>query len=153
MAAELEKNPGLFILRAFTKTYAMAGLRLGYCLTADRELLEEIASGASYRPRAELIAPLDCLLWDRRLVEALFDFSYTWEIYTPRDERRFGYYVLPLLTGERFSGRVEAVAHRQSGVLEVRGVWWEGRPQRAALEKCLRRFARFNGCTQIQGPA
>ncbi|MDR0928202.1 MAG: winged helix DNA-binding domain-containing protein [Oscillospiraceae bacterium] len=114
-------------------------------------LLEEAASGTTYAPRAELIAALDCLLWDRKLIRQLFDFSYSWEIYTPKEARRYGYYVLPLLIGERFAGRVEALPDAKAGVLRVKGIWWEGRPAPAALAKCMQRFANFHGCEAVEG--
>ena len=49
-----------------------------------------------------MIAPLDNLLWDLKLIETLFDFRYTWEVYKPADKRDYGYYVLPVLYGDRF---------------------------------------------------
>ncbi|GHU82498.1 hypothetical protein FACS1894196_0910 [Clostridia bacterium] len=122
-----------------------------YARVEDTPLLAEIASGAEYAPRMELLAPLDCLLWDRRLIEALFGFSYTWEIYTPEAKRRYGYYVLPLLFGEALVGRVEAVADRKARVLRVKGIWWEDRAHKAELRRCLKRFAAFNGCGAVEG--
>ena len=124
-------------------------------LYAKREsgwLLDEILSDAAYAPRMELIAPLDCLIWDRKLIEKLFDFSYTWEIYTPIEKRKYGYYVLPILYGEAFVGRVEAVCDRKNKALQVKGVWWESKAYRGELRKCLRRFAKFNGCDTVQMP-
>lgn len=122
-----------------------------YTAASCLPLLTEALSGADYAPRMELIAPLDNLIWDRKLIARLFDFSYTWEIYTPQAKRRYGYYVLPLLSGDRFAGRVEAVCDRKASVMRVKNVWWEKRPQTVALRKCLRRFARFNGCLSIEG--
>ncbi len=122
-----------------------------YARASEAALLDEIASGAAYAPRTELIAPLDCLLWDRRLIRALFGFAYTWEIYTPEAKRQYGYYVLPLLCGEDFAGRVEAVADRREKMLRVKGVWWEEKPRKAELKKCLKRFAAFHGCGAVEG--
>ena len=88
-------------------------------------------AGAIARPAApaeksaRLLAPLDCLLWDRRLIGELFHFFYKWEIYTPEAQRRYGYYVLPVLWGDRFAGRVEPVRDRREGVLRVRAFWPE----------------------------
>lgn len=65
------------------------------------------------------------MLWDRKLIEALFDFHYRWEIYTPPEKRIYGSYVLPILHGERFVGRIEAVCDRRSKVLRVKNLWWE----------------------------
>jgi len=127
-----------------------------YCLASDGPLMEAVLKNGALKPRMELIAPLDCLMWDRKLVRALFGFSYTWEIYIPPHRRKFGAYVLPLLYGDTFVSRVEAVCERKAGVLSVKNVWFEDGVNRtkklqSALGGCLKRFARFNGCGEIAG--
>lgn len=71
------------------------------------------------------IAPLDNLIWDRQLVKDLFGFDYTWEVYTPLSKRKYGYYVLPILYGNRFVGRIEFEQHRNSDPLAIKNVWYE----------------------------
>ena len=69
------------------------------------------------------LAPLDPLLWDRRLLRQLWGFDYLWEVYTPQAKRRWGYYVLPILWGDRLVGRIEPRFDRETGALEVLGAW------------------------------
>ena len=115
-----------------------------YRLRQDEPLLREAMKEPDLPPRCELIAPLDNLIWDRRLLLALFDFDYTWEIYTPEAKRKYGYYVLPLLYGERFIGRVESVYDKKTQRLTVKNIWYEQRvkPDRAIRRRygCLARF-------------
>ena len=118
--------------------------------------LLETAKSLPELPDQELrvLAPLDPLLWDRKLVEHLFGFDYVWEIYKPEAQRRWGYYVCPLLRGERLVGRIEA--RRAGKTLQLLGLWWEDRAtagDKAELEGCLERLARANGCTEVvRGP-
>lgn len=125
-----------------------------YILTDDRPLLEEASLGTQLKKRCELIAPLDPMLWDRNQIEEVFSFRYRWEIYVPADKRQFGYYVLPTLYGDRFIGRVEAVADRQNRVLTVRHVWFEQNVRRTkamdrAIHGALKRLAHFNDCRAL----
>jgi len=125
-----------------------------YCRAEDAALLDTVSRGESFKPRCEFLAPLDCMLWDRRLIRALFGFHYFWEIYTPPAQRKFGYYTLPILYGENFAGRIEAVSDSKASVLHVKNVWFEdGVRQTKALDRALdmriRRFAKFNGCKTI----
>ena len=71
------------------------------------------------------LAPLDPLAWDRDLMRSLFDFDYVWEVYVPEAKRRWGYYVLPLLWGDRLVGRIEPRIDREADVVRVLGVWWQ----------------------------
>jgi uncharacterized protein YcaQ len=71
------------------------------------------------------LAPLDPLMWDRDLLRSLFGFDYVWEVYVPAAKRRWGYYVLPILWGDRLVGRIEPRFDRRAGVLRVVGLWWE----------------------------
>ena len=124
-------------------------------LSEDEDLLQEILDGqADLKPRMSFIAPLDPLLWDKALILALWDFRYSWEIYTPAAKRKYGYYTLPILYGDRFVGRIEAVPDRREGILQVKGLWWEQGIQQTkvlnfALERALRSFAKFNDCKTI----
>lgn len=129
-----------------------------YMRAEDAPLMEMCLAGAQEDMRVELLAPLDCMLWDRRLIAALFDFEYKWEIYTPAAQRRYGYYVLPLLCGERFIGRAELTCDRGRAALVVRHIWYEegrapGAEEGRALRECIERFARFNDCARIDWQA
>ena len=127
-----------------------------YYRIEDETLMQEILAGrADLKPRMSLIAPLDPLLWDKALILALWNFRYSWEIYTPAAKRKYGYYTLPVLYGDRFVGRIEVVPDRKEGILQVRGLWWEPevRPTKAlnsALERALERFAKFNDCRETE---
>jgi uncharacterized protein YcaQ len=125
-----------------------------YCRSEDLPIIETVLQDGKFKPRCELIAPLDCMMWDRKLIRALFGFDYTWEIYTPSDKRKYGYYVLPLLYGESFAGRVEAVVEKRTCTLTVRNIWYEDNAKLTkkladAVGKCLGRFAKFNGCGTV----
>ncbi len=97
-----------------------------YCRAEDEALLAEaVGAGPSAARRARVLGPLDNLLWDRRLIRALFDYAYTWEIYTPAEKLQYGHYVLPVLYGERFAGRVQPVADRKRGALVCKRFWPE----------------------------
>ena len=115
----------------------------------DLPLVEEALSAKRFAPRCEAIAPLDPLMWDRKLIKRIFGFEYSWEIYTPAEKRRYGYYVLPVVYGENFAGRIEAIPEK--GVLILKHFWPEDgfRQTEAfqrALEDCVSRLAAFNGC-------
>lgn len=97
-----------------------------YAHADDEPLLRAACeSGPAAASRARVLAPLDNLLWDRKLIRALFGFAYTWEIYTPAEKLRYGHYVLPVLYGERFAGRVQPVADRKRGALVCKRFWPE----------------------------
>ena len=108
------------------------------------------------RPSVRFLAPLDNLLWDRAMVEALFGFRYRWEVYTPVEKRQYGYYVLPVLYGSRIVARFEPEPVSKKGALEIKAWWWEEsvRPSGAmlsAIEAALKRFARFQGVESAPG--
>ncbi|WP_313344207.1 DNA glycosylase AlkZ-like family protein [Sedimentibacter sp.] len=125
-----------------------------FCRAEDLPLIELILREDTFKPRCELIAPLDCMMWDRNLIRTLFGFDYTWEIYTPAHKRKYGFYVLPMLYGNRFIGRVEAVSNIKTHTLTVKNIWYEdGIKQTKKLQEsvnsCLKRFAKFNECDKI----
>ncbi len=127
---------------------------LFYCLKEEEQRLLELQDMPSGKPRTELLAPLDCMLWDRKLIKELFDFDYKWEIYTPETQRKYGYYVLPLLSGERFIGRVEVVASTGQNALLVKNIWLEKgiRPTKkltGELDRCFARFMKFHGLKEV----
>lgn len=107
--------------------------------------LSEVATPAS---RLRIINPFDPIVRDRARLKRLFGFDYRIEIFVPIAKRKWGYYVFPLLEGDRFVGRIEAKADRDQGVLKVTNVWpepgvkWTAR-RCAKLEAELARFARF----------
>jgi uncharacterized protein len=135
----------------------------------DEGLLEEIrleGSGRTWlapagfvgRPREKpdgrvrLLGPLDPLLWDRSLVKAAFGFDYAWEVYRPAHARVFGWYVCPLLHGDRLVGRLDGAVDR--GALRIRAVWAEPGAELdpEALLSCLERHALACGVDRVVWP-
>ena len=127
-----------------------------YLLSPDQPLLEAVlADTLDDHARLEFLAPLDPMLWDRKLIEAIWDYQYSWEIYTPPEKRKYGYYVLPILWGDRFIGRIEAAADRKAGSLFVKNVWYESGVRQTkklahALEGAIARLAKLNKVEKIE---
>ncbi len=95
--------------------------------------------------RVTFLSPFDRLVHDRERTEALFGFRYRLEMYVPKAKREYGYYVLPILRGDRLAGRIEPVLDRRERVLRVDGVWWEPGEEPAPLDEPLADLARFLG--------
>jgi len=76
----------------------------------------------AFRGRAALLSPLDRLVYDRKRMVELFEFDYQLEMYKPAAKRRWGYYALPILYGDRLVGKVDATSRRDAGVLQVEAI-------------------------------
>jgi uncharacterized protein len=104
--------------------------------------------------RLRLLSPFDPVLRDRKRAERLFGFHYRIEIFVPEAQRRYGYYVFPLLEGDRIVGRIDVAADRQAGALRVRALWPEagvrwGSGRQARLEAELQRLLPLSGCGAV----
>jgi len=95
--------------------------------------------------RVTFLSPFDQLVADRERAHALWGFFYRLEMYVPKAKREFGYYVLPILRGDRVVGRIEPVHDRKAGTLRVVGTWWEGKP--VGVDRSLRSLARWLGAS------
>lgn len=118
-------------------------------------LTEATATLADPPGRLRVLSPFDPALRDRNRAERLFGFHYRIEVFVPEALRRYGYYVFPLLEGDRIVGRIDMKAHRDRGVLAVRALWPEpglrfGAGRTARLEAELDRLARFAGCAAVE---
>jgi uncharacterized protein YcaQ len=99
--------------------------------------------------RTTFLSPFDRLIHDRDRAEALWTFRYRLEMYVPKAKREYGYYVLPILRGDRLIGRIDPILDRKSGVLRVNSVHWEPGVKPISLQKPLRSLAAFIGADSI----
>lgn len=127
-----------------------------YVHSDDIAALERLQAGG-WEPRTTLLSPFDNLIADRRRTKDVWDFDFTIEIYVPKDKRRFGYYVLPVLMGDRLVGRIDPAMDRKTGVLTIKGIWAErDAPDDTstghAIATAVEGLAKFLGASDIKYP-
>ncbi len=117
-----------------------------------RWVADAAALEATFRGRTVALSPFDRLIHDRVRTEALWDFVYRLEIYVPKAKRRWGYFVLPVLRGDRLIGRFDPKLDRETGVLAIDAVHAEGASRGgdgAAVRKAIDELARWLGATDL----
>jgi uncharacterized protein YcaQ len=128
-----------------------------FVLAEDVALLD-----APPEPRASVafLPPFDALVWDRALLGSLFGFEYVWELFVPPAKRRWGWYVLPILFGDRLVGRIEPRIDRAAGTVQVLDLWWEDGFDRRrtegfvdAMRDALGAYLRFAAATALEWPS
>ncbi len=125
-----------------------------YAHCADLPTLEQLERDEAWEPRTVLLSPFDNLICDRKRTQALFGFDFTMEIYVPKEKRRWGYYVLPILHGDQLIGKVDPATDRAKGILNVHAVHAEpdapmNRKTGRAIADALGHLARFVGANEI----
>jgi uncharacterized protein len=101
-----------------------------------------------YDNRVRILGPLDPLIWDRGLVREIFDFDYVWEVYKPESQRKWGWYVCPLLYRDSFIGRIDA--RIEGNALVVKKLWLDD--EDAPVKEALERHALACGATKVKMP-
>lgn len=129
--------------------------RVFFMRTADLPTLEAVQDQDPPHPQAAFIAPLDNMIWNRMLIRFVFDFDYTWEVYTPAAKRKYAHYVLPVLYGDRFVARFEPAFDKKMREFTIANWWWEEGVQpddamQAALSCCLDEFVRYLDASQVR---
>jgi len=107
-------------------------------------------------PSVAFVPPFDPIVWDRGLLASLFEFEYVWELFLPPAKRRWGWYVLPIVFGDRFVGRIEPRIDRIEARVQMLNVWWEDgfSPRRVdgfvdAMRGALRSYLGFAGAARL----
>jgi uncharacterized protein YcaQ len=116
-------------------------------------MLDQLKKKA-WEPRTTLLSPFDNLICNRKRTQLLFDFSYQSEIYTPKDKRRYGYYVMPILSGDRLTGRIDPALNRAQRTLVINAVHIEPdisitSEMGQAVTHAIQELAHFLGATAI----
>jgi uncharacterized protein YcaQ len=158
--AERTARTNVLVERGLLTPVRAEGLKqLRYVVTEDLPMLSQAAGTTAQdeTPAVSFIAPLDPIMWDRQLLRELWQFDYVWEVYVPEPKRRWGYYVLPILFGERFVGRIEPRLDRAAKTLRILGLWWEQgfdpRRQEAVvpqMREALVAYMRFVGAKRVE---
>ena len=124
-----------------------------YIRTHDLDLL--LNTNPAPTKQVYLINPFDNIIRERALLAKYWQFNYTLEAYTPPAKRKYGYYLMPVLDGHQFIGRLEPKVHRKQQILEIKSIYFE--PEYTATPQSLERlyagihaFAEFHKCDQIQ---
>ncbi|HJW42203.1 MAG TPA: crosslink repair DNA glycosylase YcaQ family protein [Rhizomicrobium sp.] len=151
---ETEKQRG----RLIDVTLEGAGEYRGFQAVARPGIEAEIAALPAPTSRLRVLSPFDPILRDRARVERIFGFDYRIEVFVPGPKRKYGYYVFPLLEGDRFVGRIDMKAERSKDALAIKALWMEARlrlttARRAKLERELARQAKLGGVRDILFPA
>ncbi len=122
-----------------------------YVLEEDLGLLE--GSDESISEEVHFVAPLDNLLWNRRMISEVFDFNYAWEVYKPPEKRIYGYYVMPILHDTHFVGRLDPKLDRRNGEMILNTLLLEDgdidENLMGKLASALQRFLEFHNVSQF----
>ncbi len=124
-----------------------------YIHAEDLPLLEQLEAD-EWKPRTTLLSPFDNLICDRDRTQKLFNFKYSIEIYTPKAKRQYGYYVLPILHGDRLIGRIDPLMDRKQRRLMVNAVYAEPDTPTSsdtvhAVSGAIQELAGFLGAKEI----
>lgn len=119
-----------------------------YIRKEDLPTLEAVGKTKQPASGAAILAPLDNLLWNRKMNGWLFDFEYIWEVYKPKAQRQYGYYVLPVIYGNSFIARFDPAFDKKTRQLTIQNWWWEQGIQpdeqiKAALIDCFQDFLTY----------
>jgi uncharacterized protein YcaQ len=119
---------------------------------------DELSRPPELHSDVRFLSPFDPAIRDRKRTARLFGFDYTIEIFVPEKKRKYGYYVLPIIEGDRFIGRADMKAHRDKSLLEVKGLWLErgvklDKTRKASLNDALSELSRFTGTETIDAAA
>ncbi|MFX0212057.1 MAG: winged helix-turn-helix domain-containing protein [Candidatus Hodarchaeota archaeon] len=124
-----------------------------YIHTSDLETIRSLEQD-KWEPRLTLLSPFDNLICDRKRTEQLFNFKYSFELYVPKDKRKFGTYVLPILDGDRFIGRIDPKYDKEDNQLRVNAVYLE--PElllttrlRTRIKNTIAELAKFLGTPDV----
>ena len=123
-----------------------------YIHAEDVPLLERLIAG-EWQPRTTLLSPFDNLICDRNRTELMFDFNYRIEIYVPKEKRQYGYYVLPILHGDKLIGRIDPTMNRKQKKLVINAVYAESDAPEAAgkdVRKNIEELGTWLGAKEIE---
>jgi uncharacterized protein len=113
------KKKDLSLIEDLVQPVRLDGGPLFHCLREDLSLFDLPTPSSPLPASSLLLAPLDPIIYDRRVTSALWDYHYTWEVYTPPSKRQRGYYALPILAGTELVGHVDPKADREKRKLRV----------------------------------
>lgn len=122
--------------------------------TVDLPTLQAIQNRPLVTSKAALIAPLDNLMWNRALIENIFAFRYRWEVYKPKAQREYGYYVLPVLYGDSLIARIDPTFDKKKRILTIQNWWWQANIVQddeilTAILECILTFGKYLDAEQI----
>lgn len=132
--------------------FSVSGINVPFYIAKEDEKFLEYQEK---KKKVKFLAPLDNMLWDRDMIAKIFDFEYRWEVYTPVAKRKYGYYVIPVIYGNRFVARFEAEKVVPDTPFIIKNWWWESgikitNEMLDAINIAIEKFAEYLSVPRLQ---